>query len=229
MPLQTDTIRIILADAQPVYREGIKSLLSADPQINYTIREAGCTSDLTQSLRNFYPDILILDYNPAYFDPDELSISLSANTECKVIIISSQDKRWDIMKSLEFNVYCYLTKECGKKDIYSAINAAIKGEKFFCSFILDVLLADKKRQVPAQADCSNSCITSRESEIIRLIVAGKTNKEIAAGLYLSPHTVHTHRRNIMKKLNVHSVAELCHYALKKGFIRPHEVPAHLSF
>ncbi len=225
--MPSENLRVILADPQPVFREGVKSLLTADPCIDYQVREASDTSELKKLLTDFRPDILILDYNPDYFDPDQLSLSLSVNNQCKVIIISSQEKEWNIIRSLDFNVYCYLTKECGKKDIYSAINSAIRGEKFFCSFILDVLLADRKRAASSRITCGVPCITGRESEIIRLIVRGKTNKEIAAELHLSPHTVHTHRRNIMKKLNVHSVAELCHVALQKGFVHPGETSATL--
>ncbi|MBV7530025.1 response regulator transcription factor [Chitinophaga sp. sic0106] len=213
----TDMTRIILADAQPVFREGIKSLL-ADHQNNYQIEEAGNSAELRPALLAFHPDILILDYDPTFFDADEIFSTLSVIPECKVIIISGQKRKVDVLKLLDCNVCCYLTKECRKKDIHEAIHCAIHGEKFFCSFAVDVLLSDRKRapfipQIPPEG------LSARETEIIRHIVRGKSNKEIASEMHLSQHTVHTHRRNIMKKLHLHSAVELCNYALESGIVR----------
>jgi DNA-binding NarL/FixJ family response regulator len=220
---KTETIRIILADAQPVFREGIKSILAGEKN-HYIIQEAGNTKELTSSLKLFKPDILILDYNPVYFDYGQLSIVLSDVPRCKVIIISSQKKKRHILKTLELNVYSYLTKESKGSDIQKAISAAIHGEKFFGTFIVDVLLADRRSTpkpiMAAAAEVPGEIgLTSREIEIIRSIASGKVNKEIASALNLSPHTIHTHRRNIMKKLNLHSAVELYGFAVQKGILK----------
>jgi DNA-binding NarL/FixJ family response regulator len=213
---RTIATRIMLADAQPLFREGIKSLLS-DHENSYLIEEAGNTRELSPALQSFHPDILILDYDPVYFDSDELNSALSVIPECRVIIISSQKKKQDILKSLEFNVYSYLTKECRVKEIQQAIHATMQGEKYFCAFVVDVLLADRKNSSHTPPFLSAG-LTIRETEIIRLIVSGKANKEIAAALHLSQHTVHSHRRNIMKKLQLHSAVELCNFAAAKGIV-----------
>ncbi|NML38690.1 response regulator transcription factor [Chitinophaga sp. G-6-1-13] len=214
----TVTTRIILADAQPVYREGIKSLL-ADHQNNYQIEEAGNSEELRPALLTFQPEILILDYDPAYFDADELLHTLSVIPECKVILISSQKKKVDIFKLLDSNIYCVLTKDCKKKDIHQAVCCALRGEKFFCTFALDLLLADRKKS-PSVACCPPEGLSARETEVIRQIVTGKSNKEIAGAMHLSQHTIHSHRRNIMRKLQIHSVVELCNYALETGIVKP---------
>lgn len=214
---RTNSIRIVLADAQPVFREGLKNLLYTQ-EYACQIAEAGNTHELIAMVEGIKPDLLVLDFNPTYFDPELLSQALVQVPDCKVIIISSQDKKWGIFKSLEFNVYCYLTKECAQKDILKAISMAMKGEKFFCTFILDVLLADKKKKLPADT-CSTGCLSNREIEIIRQVALGKVNKEIAALLNISPHTIHTHRRNVMKKLNLHSAVDLCNFAIEKGIVK----------
>lgn len=218
---KTEPIRIMLADAQPVFREGIKSILT-DKEKPFIIREAGNIRELNPTLQLFKPDILILDYNPVYFDHGQLQRMLSVIPACKVIIISSQKKRKHILKSLELNVHGYLTKECSKSDIKRTISAVLQGEKFFCTFIVDVLLADKK--VPSKPAVvvnppePENALTGREVEIIRRIAAGKANKEIASELNLSPHTIHTHRRNIMKKLELHSAVDLYGFAMKNGLV-----------
>ncbi|SFD62536.1 two component transcriptional regulator, LuxR family [Chitinophaga sp. CF118] len=217
---KAEKIRIILADAQPVFREGIKSILTSKGN-PYIIREAGNTRELSPVLISFKPDILILDYNPTFFEHAQLHSILSLIPSCKVIIISSQKKKRHILRSLELNVHCYLTKESPKTDIQKAIGAALHGEKFFCTFIVDILLEDRKRPPEPAAvippDLTNG-LTGREIEIIRLVASGKANKEIADELHLSPHTIHTHRRNIMKKLQLHSAVELYSFAVKNGMI-----------
>ncbi|WP_212005566.1 response regulator transcription factor [Chitinophaga sp. HK235] len=213
----TDSTRIILADAQPVYREGIKSLL-ADLQKNYRVEEAGNSKELRPALLSFHPDILILDYDPVYFDADELLNTLSVIPECKVILISSQKKKTDLFKLLDSNVYCVLTKECRKIDVRQAIIGAIQGEKFFCTFALDLLLADRK-STPTIPTFPPEGLSVRETDIIRQIASGKSNKEIAGVMHLSQHTIHSHRRNIMRKLQLHSAVELCNYALESGIVK----------
>ncbi|RAJ79099.1 DNA-binding NarL/FixJ family response regulator [Chitinophaga dinghuensis] len=213
----TDKTRIILADAQPVFREGIKSLLTDHPQ-NYRIEEAGNSEELRHALLSFQPDLLILDYDPCYFDAEELFRTLSVIPECKVIIISGQREKVDVLRLLDCNVYCFLTKECRKMDVRQAIQYAIRGEKFFCSFALDVLLADRRKS-PLITATPTEVLSTREMDIIRRIVSGKSNKEIAGDMHLSQHTVHTHRRNIMRKLQLHSAVELCNYALANGIVR----------
>lgn len=211
-------ISVVLADAQSVFRMGLHALLAHHPEIK-VLGEAGSSRELIPLLVQHKPDILILDYNPNYFNGDEIAKCLAQGPGCKVIIISSQDKKWNIFKSLEFNVYCYLTKECGTGDIHRAIKSTAKGEKFFCNFILDVLLENNLSINNAQKKndtCQTNVLTERELEITRLIATGKKNKEIADELNLSPHTVHSHRKNILKKVGVSSALELTTYALKMG-------------
>jgi len=216
---KADKIRIMLADAQPVFREGIKSMLTSGEK-PYIIREAGNSRELGPAMKTFRPDILILDYNPSYFDYGELYADLSDIPSCKVFIISSLKKKRHVLKALELNVHCYLTKETGLEDIDKALHAILHGEKFFCTFVLDILLEDRKPPPasPPPSPPEIQILTGRETDIVKRIASGKANKEIAAEMNLSPHTVHTHRRNIMKKLQLHSAVEVYGFAVKNGII-----------
>ena len=213
--MDDSSIRIVLADAQPVFRRGIRDLLSSHETLKVVV-EASNTQEVVEALRQHRPDMLILDYNPVYFDGQRLARALEELPRCKVIIISSQEKRWNIFKSLSFNVYCYLTKECSLQDVEQAVRLAARGEKFFCAYIVEVLLGEKTnggvgRHAP-------TCLTEREVEITRMVAEGRASKEIADLLSLSPHTVHTHRRNILKKLNLHSALDLANYAKEAGIL-----------
>lgn len=210
-----NAIRITLADAQPVFREGIKSMLLAHQDVT-VVSEAGNTPELLDQLSLYCPDILILDYNPLYFDNEAIQKILNTQRDCRVIILSSQEKRSTIFKALELNVCSYLTKECSRQDLYKAIRSAARGEKFFCSFIVDILLEDKVS--PSRDRLASHYLTERETLVTRLVALGKVNKEIAYELNLSPHTIHTHRKNIMKKLGLHSAVDLTNYAKETGIV-----------
>jgi DNA-binding NarL/FixJ family response regulator len=138
--------------------------------------------------------------------------------ECKVIIISSQDKKWNIFKSLEFNVYCYLTKECSIQDIFNGDTIWLHRARNSFAVLLQRSFWEKKFN-PCQIKTTlPNCLTERETDIVRMISKGRLNKEIAHELGLSPHTIHAHRKNIMKKLGVHSAVELANYAKEMGII-----------
>lgn len=194
--------RIILADAQPLYREGIKTIISKQDGLEI-VDEVGNNEELIQSLHTHNPHLIIIDYNPNFFDLNKFLDWLKNNSSCKVIIISSRDKKYDILKLLQLNVYAYLTKESTSNDILNAINGALLGEKFFCDYVLK-LMNNNLFNAPSEINK----LTERELEIAKLVATGNKNKEIAETLIVSPHTIHTHRKNIMKKLNVSSAIEL---------------------
>ncbi|HRD83208.1 MAG TPA: response regulator transcription factor, partial [Saprospiraceae bacterium] len=108
------------------------------------------------------------------------------------------------------------TKSCGEQEVSDAVRATVRGDKFFCSKILDVLL--EKSLGRTTATCAPSPLSAREIEVVQLVVKGYIARQIADMLHLSPHTVYTHRKNIMKKLQLQSPAELTLYALQNGII-----------
>lgn len=134
----------------------------------------------------------------------------------KVLIISDIEHPREVLSILEKGVQGYLTRQCDEDEIIHAIFAIAKGEKFYCNKVLDIIL--NKQFDTEEEDCEPTVLTERESEITALIASGLTNKEIADQLHLSPHTVHTHRKNIIKKLGVKSVSELTVYAMNVGLI-----------
>jgi DNA-binding NarL/FixJ family response regulator len=135
----------------------------------------------------------------------------------KVLIISNVSHPKEVLSVLETGVEGYLTRQCDEDEIKHAIFAIHKGEKFYCNKVLDIIL-NKAIGKESEDNCEPTVLSERESEIAVLIAKGFKNKEIADKLCLSHHTVHTHRRNILKKLGVNSASEVTLYALNAGLI-----------
>jgi DNA-binding NarL/FixJ family response regulator len=210
-------ITILIADAQHLFRDGLKLLLKNKRDIEIS-GEAENRKELIQALQQRQPDVVIMDYNlPGYFtQKDILEIHKYAPLS-KLLIISSDHDKEAIYSVLEYNINSFLTKECSKKEITRAIYATVKGEKFFCNKILDVLL--EKSAFRNKLDCEPTSLSERETEVIKSIADGKSNRIISDDLCISIHTVRTHRKNIMRKLGINSVSELVLYAVNAGIIR----------
>ena len=157
-----------------------------------------------------------MDYSiPNFIEIDELSKinEISANT--RLLVISNDRNKDNILKAIKSGATGYLSKECEKDEIINALFTIHKGEKFFCNKILDVIL--EKESNPS-IDSLSINLSDREIEVITLVTSGYSNKEVADKLFISIHTLYTHRKNIMRKLNFKSPVELVLFALDLGLI-----------
>src|SRR5690606_10276647 len=111
----------------------------------------------------------------------------------------------------------YLTYECDEDEIIHAVFALKKGEKFYCNKVLDIVL-NKHLYKKENESCEPTSLSERETQIVKLLARGQTNKQVAEKLIISPHTVHTYRKNIMKKIGVRSISELTIYCVSIGLI-----------
>lgn len=134
----------------------------------------------------------------------------------KLVIVSSNNTRENVLLALDHDVASYLTKVCDKAEIQQAFAAVVKGDRFFCNQIMEIIL--QTHSAKPEENCKPSKLSGREVEIVRLIAEGLTTNAIADQLHLSPHTVYTHRKNIMRKVNVNSAPELVLYAVTEGLI-----------
>ena len=161
------------------------------------------------------PAIIIFDYNsPGYFSVQDIAELRRVSPDSRILILSSDNNKESIHKALEYGITGFVTKECGEEEVLNAITATGKGDRFFCTKVLDLLL--EKHFPPENSNCDATELTQREVEIVRLITDGLSARMIAEKLCLSPHTVYTHRKNIMSKLGLRSASELIKYALSTG-------------
>lgn len=210
-------ITIALADAQYLIRVGLRSLIEEFEQFEI-VGEADSEKALLELVKEKNPKVVILDYQQtaAQFDTDSIIKVKESSPSSNVLIISGDNNRETIYKVVESGINSFLTKTCDEEEIISAIKATAKEEKFFCNKILNFIL---ERSFAKPEDCSPTPLTPREIQIVRLVANGKIAKEIADELNLSTHTIYTHRKNIMNKLELKSASELILYAVEKGIVK----------
>ena len=210
-------IRVLLADKQPLTAAGLVAILSERDDIEIVGRvETG--SDLSELLEVHQPQLLIVDYDlPAYISRDELADVKKYSPETHILVISADNNKNSILQVLQQGIIGYLTKSCSKEEIKLAINAVSKGEKFYCHKIIDIIM--EKHFSPEAPEVSPTILTARESEILTLLASGYSTQRVADALFVSPHTVHTHRKSIIKKLNIKSPTEFVIYAMDFGLIK----------
>ncbi|MGK0387989.1 MAG: DNA-binding NarL/FixJ family response regulator [Maribacter sp.] len=209
-------ISVAVADSQYLIRVGLMHLLNSRKEVN-VVGEAANKNSLYRLLQSKQPDVLIFDYNkPDTFDKEDLEKVRNLSPKTGILIISADDNRQSIYDVLEKGVNSFLTKECDEDEIFKAIQATSRGEKFFCSKVLDFLLQKSFGTEPK--GCHAIPLTMREVEIVKLVAGGKTAKEISEEINISTHTIYTHRKNIMKKLKMNSTSELVLYAVRHGLV-----------
>jgi len=207
-------ISIVLADAEFLIRVGLKHLLRNEPfQI---VGEAENEKELLQLLQETQPQVVILDYNqPKSFAHETVQKINTVSPNTNILIISSDNDKQSIYTVLEDGVNSFLTKHCDDGEIVDAVQATAKGERFFCNTVLEFIL---EKSFSKEEKFVTTPLTPRETEIVRLVAKGLIAKEIAKELNLSTHTVYTHRKNIMKKLNLNTASELVLYAVNQGIV-----------
>lgn len=212
-----ETITVVLADEHHLVRTGLKQVLRQAEGVEIT-GEAGDEEELMELLKEqSTPRIVVMDYNqPDSFSHDTVRSIKQLAPNTNILIISADNEKRSIYRVLENGVNSFLTKTCGEEEIIDAIYATAKGDKFFCTKIVDYLL--EKSFSKEEENCEPTPLTTREIEIVRLIAKGLIAKEIASELNLSVHTVYTHRKKIMKKLSISSSSELVLYAVNQGIL-----------
>lgn len=207
---------ILIADAQYLVRVGLRCILSGQHDLQ-VIAEVGNLAELRQALALHQPDLLIVDYyQPGAFSLQGLGEVLQSYPQLKTLVISDDDNRSAIFKVLEAGVHSFLTKTCDAQEILDAVRATLRGDKFFCTKILNALL--EKSLGKDNPFCTSGVLSPREVEIVQLAARGFVAKKIADMLHISPHTVYTHRKKIMKKLQLETPSELVQYAMRHGML-----------
>lgn len=212
-------IRILLADDHNVMRKGLRLLLESQPGF-IVVGEASDGHQAVEQAEATKPDVVVLDIGMPRLSGTEAAQRIGELLPgTSVIILSMHSDEGYVMRALKAGAKGYLLKDAAEGDLVEAIQAVGNGKTFFSSEISKMLVEDYVREIRTRGvEDSYELLTSREREILHLLAEGKSNKDIASALNLSPYTVETHRRNLQEKLNLHSFAELILYAVRKGLI-----------
>ena len=217
-------INILIFSESEIIRRGLISLFETCKGFRI-IGQCFGKQEVHQKLLVKRPDILIIDIDSTHFSPQEVKHLKKTYSSARILTISGY-----LSKSL-FNEYltsgvnsCVLT-ECDADEISEAIHKTHQGERFLCGKIAEILISVKDNVSAVelrQISCAGLGITEREIEIIQLISLGMSNKQIAEKLYLSAHTVNTHRKNILSKLGVNNTAGVVMFAVKNHLLEPNQ-------
>jgi len=211
------SIRIVLADDHGLFREGLKSLLREDPSLEI-IGEAGDGRTAVRLCRTLSPDIIIMDVSMPELNGMEATRQILAdNPEIKVVAVSMHSSRRFVIDMLQVGASGYLLKDAAFQELMMAISAVHSGQVYLSPSIASVVV-EKITGHPETGSNVRVKLTPREGEVLQLLAEGKKSSEVADRLHLSVKTVQTHRRNIMEKLDLHSLADLTKYAIREGLI-----------
>lgn len=215
--MNVSAISVLLADKHALTSAGFKALVSGRSDMRI-VAEVKSPGDLPELLKLHQPTIFVVDYAiDGFVTSVDLQQVKQFSPSTEILIISSTQDKNKILDVLQLGINGYLTKECSQEEILSAIDAVARGEKFYCHKILNVIM--EKHFTQNDVSEISSVITAREREVLTLLAKGKSTQQIASHLYLSPHTIHTHRKSIIKKLNIKSPTEFVIHAMDLGLIK----------
>lgn len=213
------TTTILLADDHMVMRSGLRMLLEKNADFE-VVGEADDGRQAVKMAEELKPDVVVIDIGMPQLNGIEATRQIvAASPKTSPVILSMHLDEGYVMRALKYGAKAYLLKDSAEADLIRAIRAVRDGKSFFSPAVSRMLLEDYVRQLQQRGSVdSYDLLSAREREILQLIAEGKTNKEIATSINLSLHTVETHRTHILQKLNLHSMAELILYAVRKGII-----------
>lgn len=186
------------------------------------VGEAGDGREAVRLARELEPSVIIMDIAmPLLNGLDAAAQIIAANERIGVIVLSMYADESYIVRALDAGARGYLLKDNADEDVERAIRTVSAGRPFFSPAIAQMLLEDYvKLMRERRVEDSYGTLTGREREILQLLAEGKSNKEAATILNVSPYTIETHRNNLMQKLGLHNTAEIVLYAVKKAIITP---------
>lgn len=211
------TIRVLVADDHAVVREGIRHVLEREPGFE-VVAEAANGSEVLPLAEQHRPDVAVLDISM----PGESGIQVAAQLrqrlpEIRILILSMYDNAEYVLESVRAGAHGYILKDTAATELRRAIRAVQNGEAFLSPPVASRLTAAVRGELEREARTGDlGSLTAREREVLRGIVRGQTNKEIAAALGISHRTVETHRESLMRKLRIRTVAGLTRFALEAG-------------
>ena len=215
-------ISVLIADKNYLSRLGLFTLLNTSSNFEVDYTDDDNFDNLILSIKKNKPKILVLDFQSLNFNAKQISVLTKTFKRLQVLAITDYMSKGEMQSALDNGVRSYLLKECDKEEIIEALHATYNGERFLCGKVAYFLTNDQELVVAKpqldKVSCQGLGITDRELDVIRLISEGLSNKLIADKLELSTHTVNTHRKNIMAKLDIPNTAGIVMFAVKNNLL-----------
>jgi len=213
-------VRVVLAEDHALVRQGFRRMLEDDPRIE-VVGEAGTGIAAVQQCASLKPDVVVMDISmPELGGLEATAEILKADPEIRVLILSMYSNPAYVKKAFDTGARGYILKDALEVDLAQAVLALARGEAYMSAAISNLMIDNLKTGALQGGGDAFDTLTLREKEVLQLIAGGKSNKEIATLLGISPNTVAVHRSHVMDRLGIHRTAELVLYAVQKGLVQP---------
>lgn len=214
--VKLERVKVLIVDDHAIVREGLKAVLQIDPRLE-VVGEASNGKQAIQMARALKPDVVLMDLIMPVMDGIEATRQIAAQCPLsKLLVLSSYPEKDLVERAVASGATGYLLKHSASGEVLRAIHQVHKGAAFFSASVARMLSDVGAGGMPKAQ--TNTQLTPRQNEVLRLIAEGNCNKEIATNLDISIKTVEKHRQELMTRLNIHTIAGLTRYALAKGFV-----------
>ena len=211
--------RILIADDHEVVRSGIRSLLAHHPGWE-VVGEAENGREAVERAGQLKPDLVLLDIGMPYLNGLEAARQILATQPlARILILTIHDSQQVVRDVLAIGARGFLTKSDAGRDLVAAVEALQQNRTFFSAKVAELVLNGYFDPYRETQPTPTNRLTPREREVVQLLAEGKSSKEVAVALNLSVKTVETHRTNIMRKLDLHSIADVTLYAVRHGIVQ----------
>jgi two-component system response regulator NreC len=211
-------IKIILADDHQIVRHGLRTLLSAEPDIEI-VGEADNGREVVRLVQELAPQVVIMDISMPDLNGIEATRQiLGESSGVKVIALSMHSDSLFVLNMFKAGASGYLLKDCALEELVKAVRTVLNRQVYLSPGISDIVIKDFVIGWSSEESSSSaySILTARERQVLQLMAEGKNTNQIADSLFVSVKTVEAHRKQLMNKLDIHSVAELTKYAIRQG-------------
>jgi DNA-binding NarL/FixJ family response regulator len=214
------SIRIAIADDHPILVVALQTALAIEPDFA-VIGTAHHGAGLLDLVAREKPDVVVMDIGmPGMNGIEATQRVTSRNPATKVVVLSAYDDRHFVLEAIRAGAAGYVVKSSATEELPRAIRAAAHGQTYLCPEVAGIVADAARAGSGAHARPPVSALAPRERVIVRLLAEGKTSAQVAQELHIAVSTADTHRRNIMRKLGTHNVADITRYAIREGIVRP---------
>jgi DNA-binding NarL/FixJ family response regulator len=215
---RTMTIRILIADDQQLFRDGLRALIERENDMD-VVAEAENGREAIELAKDAKPDLIVMDINmPDLNGIDATQVICKELPDIKLIALSIHSTQKFVSEMIRAGASGYIVKHCAFKELAMAIRTVSEGKPYLCTEILSTVMDEFASNSPSGQLTVFSALSTREREVMQLVAEGMKSEEIASHLFISVKTVSSHRRHIMKKLNLKSQTDITRYAISEGLI-----------